>query len=249
MSSYPNCLNPIELGDAITAQCEKVIKRYDDWNATVRTLHDQNTHLYLREIKIHEPPPSERRTTRQFRTMERPIDPLPITFDQVNHDYKYEFAVIPPPESVKFQQSHTIPHYREIQSRRQNDRTLQVNDVKLHGFDAVSAHMNAIPNSSSKVGPPSSARLRKIRLRNKAFETAQSARGDRPLPVPRELRTMGYEAPPRERPLPAMQAITDHQETKKKIERLEQAMRESLMASSKHLKRLNRRQARAHILV
>ena len=53
----------------------------------------------------------------------------------------------------------------------------------------------------------------------------------------------------RSRPLPAMQAITDHQETKKKIERLEQAMRESLMASSKHLKRLNRRQARAHILV
>ena len=241
MTEYPNCLNPIEFGDAITARCEKVLKRYEDWNATVRNLHDQNTHLYLREIKIHEPPPSERRTSRHVRTIDRPIDPLPIAFDQVNHDYKYEFAVIPPPESVQFQQTHTIPHYREIQSQRQNDKTLPVNTMRLHGMDAVSAHVNAIPNTSSKVGPPSSARLRKIRLRNKAFETAQSSRGDRPLPVPRDLRTMGYESPQRERPFPSMQAITEHRETKKKIEKLELAMRESLMASAKHLKRLNRR--------
>ena len=60
-------MNPMELGESISQRCEQLIKNYDDWNATVRDLHERKSHLYYKEIKIHEPPPIDwRKSRRQY---------------------------------------------------------------------------------------------------------------------------------------------------------------------------------------
>jgi hypothetical protein len=146
------------------------------------------------------------------------------------------------PEAIKFQAAHTIAHYRDERKKLQPDPQLVVNQIRLHGEDAVGAHVNEIPNTSSQVassGAPANRRLRHMRMRHVAFETAQSARGDRPLKVPRELRAMGYEPPPPVSPFPRLKVFSDHRETKKKIARLEKAFQESLAGSARHIRRIN----------
>jgi septal ring factor EnvC (AmiA/AmiB activator) len=121
-----------------------------------------------------------------------------------------------------------------------------VNRVLLHGDDEVTAHINEIPNTSSLVGSPdtpANRRLRQMRMRRVAFETAQSARRDRPLEVPKELQRMGYEPPARSRPFPQLKVFRDHRETKKKIAQLEKAVQESLAGSARHIREINRARA------
>lgn len=90
-ASWPNCMNQMELGESISQQCEQLIKHYDDWNATVRGLHDRNSHLYYKEIKIHEPPRVD------WRQMRRQYARKPMNF--VSHgDLPPGYDLIPPSE-------------------------------------------------------------------------------------------------------------------------------------------------------
>jgi hypothetical protein len=249
-----NCsdpLNPIAYGDFLTEECQKAIQVYDDWNSEVRKLHEHNSHLYFSEIRLREPPPNERpfnaRFSRNLSHYTPPIDPVPTALEQLDFQIKYSDpdARISE-EAIKFQLTHTIAHYREEQKKREPDPSLLVNQIHLHGADEVTAHMNEIPNSSSIVGSPDMAanrRLRQMRMRRVAFETAQSARGDHPLEVPKELRRLKDGPPAKTRPFPKLKVFRDHRETKKKIAQLEKAYQESLAGSARHIREINRMKA------
>jgi hypothetical protein len=246
-----DALNPIAYGDFLTEQCQEVIQLYDDWNSEVRHLHEQNSHLYFSEIRLREPPPSERRLNARFaRNVQHynpPIDPLPTALEQLDFQIRYSSpnAMISS-DAVKFQLTHTISHYRQEREKTAPDPTLFVNQVRLHGEDEVTAKVNEIPNTSSLVGSPdtpANRRLRQMRMRKVAFETAQSARHDQPLEVPKKLRDLGYEPPPQTRPFPQLKVFRDHREAKKKITQLEKAFQESLAGSARHIRRLNRAKA------
>jgi hypothetical protein len=244
-------LNPLAYGDFLIDECQGVFQLYDDWNAEVRELHEQNSHLYFAEIRLREPPPSERRMNARFsrsiKNYNPPIDPLPTALEQLDFQIRYSSpnAMISAP-AIKFQSTHTIAHYREEQKKLRPDPNLLVNQVRLHGEDEVTAQINEIPNTSSLVGSadtPGNRRARQMRMRKVAFETAQSARGDRPLKVPKDLRELGYEAPPKARPFPKLKVFRDHTETKKKIAQLEKAFQESLAGSARHIREINRARA------
>jgi hypothetical protein len=240
-------LNQIEYGDFLIDECDGLIQRYDDWNAEVRSLHDRNSHLYFREIRIHEPPPCERRTNvRASRTLtncDAPIDPLPVTLDQIDfHIQHSDVNSLAPTEVVRFRSNHTVAHYRERRKHSGPDPSLTVNQIRLHGPDEVTAHVNEIPNLSSQVGSddaPANRRIRQMRMRQTAFETAQSARADRPLKIPKELRAIAFEEPPKTPPFPKLKVFRDHRETKKKIQQLETAFHESLASSARRIRNRN----------
>jgi hypothetical protein len=85
--------------------------------------------------------------------------------------------------------------------------------------------------------------MRHMRMRQVAFQTAQSARGDRPLALPRGLRAMAREPPPPAAPFPRLKVFRDHRETKRKIARLEKAFQESFAGAARHIRRINRANA------
>jgi hypothetical protein len=240
-------LNPIDYGDFLTDKCEGLMQLYDDWNAEVRSLHDRNSHLYFREIRIREPPPSERRmnarAARALNNYHPPIDPLPAALDQIDFHIQHPDAnSLASPDAVRFQSTHTLAHYRERRKHSAPDPSLTVDQTRLHGPDEVTAHVNEIPNSSSLVGPPdtpANRRIRQMRMRQTAFETAQSARADRPLKVPKEVRAIAYEEPPKPPPFPKLKVFRDHRDTKKKIRQLEAAFRESLASSARRIRNRN----------
>jgi hypothetical protein len=242
----PDPFNPISYGDFLTEQCQEVIQLYDNWNDEVRRLHEQNSHLYLSEIRLREPPHERRlnaRFSRNIQHYDPPVDPLPTTLDQL--DFQVEFSNandMISAAAIKFQLTHTISHYRDERKITAPDPTLLVNQVHLHGEDEVSARINEIPNMSSLVGSPdtpANRRIRQMRMHRVAFETAQSARRDKPLEVPKKLRDSGYEPPSRSKPFPKLKVFRDHRETKKKIAQLEKAFQESLAGSARHIRRIN----------
>jgi hypothetical protein len=244
--SQVNALDMVEFGEALITRGEEVMGLFDAWNAEIRALHDRNSHLYLRELRIREPPASERRmqarSARSPQSYQLPVDPLSTTLDQINFELRTDVCGVEDPEVLKFQRSKTFSHYRDLRAKTLPDPTVRVNQIRTRGPDDASAHVNEIPNSGSKVGPPdtpSRMRLRKLRMRDTAFQTAQSARGDRPLTVPVEVkRTIGR---PRveERPLPKLLAFQMHRETKAKIAKLEKALHDSLVVSAAHIRRMN----------
>jgi hypothetical protein len=242
----PNALDMLEFGEALIDQCEVVVQRYDDWNAEIRDFHSHNSHLYYRELKIREPPPLERRrnarSARNPRNYQRPVDPVPTAMEQVGFMLQHDSSILPHPETARFQQMHTIPYYRDQRITARPDPNLPVNQIRLHGPDDASAHVNEIPNASSKVSatdPRPARHSRELRMRTIAFQTAHSARGDRPLKVPAEILRSGYKKPPQAIPPPQLKVFRDHRETRKKIAKLEKAFEESMASSARHIRRIN----------
>jgi hypothetical protein len=250
--THPNALDPIEFGDHIMAQCDHIMKVYETWNAKVRDLHESNSHLYLREIKIPEAQSSERRQ-RGWLGQEnyvRRIDPLPIALEFVDFQLHHGSEVIPSKEALQFQETHTRTYYerrREIEDR-ERDR------IRGVGFgcrrpDGTLVKVNEIPNSSSKKRPQDGLggeRIRNMRMRKDAFRTAQSTRPDHPLSVPMAVRELAGSARRHSKNIPNMRNITDHEATKKRIEKTEMAMQDFMRQSLHHIRELNRQAAVRH---
>lgn len=242
----PNVLDPIEFGDSLLGNCANLIRRYDEWNENVRSLHEQNSHLYLREIRIREPPSARRRYHGRFHHNDRefnpPIDPLPVTLEHVNYEFQYQWAIVPPPEAVQFQTTKTISYYKKQRKDLKPDPNISVNQIRLHGPDETTPHVNPIPNSSSNVGSIDTDRVlrkRNLRMRDTAFKTAQSARSDYGLKLPNDLKHLSYKPPPRSPRFPRVKAIKDHEEAKLHVDKMQKSIEENLALSSRRIRRKN----------
>ncbi|OHT14219.1 hypothetical protein TRFO_15520 [Tritrichomonas foetus] len=245
MNQAPDVFNIIEKNDALLEDCGKVIQKFEDWNAYLRSLHEQNSHLYLREIRIHEPPPNS--IDSRFRR--KPIDPLPITLEQLDYDLKYENVPFPPADVIKEHSARTVRYYRRVQERTKPDPDIEVNRIRIKGPGSCSARVNEIPNSVSRAPRHFSDKYEKkrnIKLRQRSFRTAQSARGDKPIKIPKDLRKMEYKHRAKSGHFPACNAISDHQETKLKIEKLEQQFQDTMQRAVIHIKKLNRKMERTY---
>lgn len=352
-----NVFDVISVNDSLLESCNKIINDLEEWNSHLRALHEQNSHLYLREIKIHEPPsdPLERRKKKKT------IDPLPVTLEQLNYDFKYGEYPLLPDRVIKERNSKNIPHYRRLQMNTKPDPTLEINQIritepnsfssvpnlpssrrknprgdhirraaddnnKLNSIDQMYEHLNrksprnsnrisvqriqkanqrsdkdqnqakaakypdsknqnSIHNSNTdqnnkkiKYDFPSlplnslsstnydnkrslddisegykfdgvgnydsndslAMKKRKLRLQKKTIQTAQSSRQDRSISIPHKLRSMEYKAQPSSSRFPACQSISDHQETKLKIEKLEIRFQETMEKAVRHIQKLNR---------
>jgi hypothetical protein len=113
-------LNPITHRDNLAEECQKAIQVYDNWNAEVRNLREQNSHLILCEIRLREPQANERRPNARFsRNLTHytpPLDPLPVVLDQLDFQVKYSAPdAMVSEQAIKFQLSHTVANYREQQ--------------------------------------------------------------------------------------------------------------------------------------
>lgn len=339
----PNVFNIIEKNDILLDDCNQILNNLEEWNKNLRALHDQNSHLYLREIKIQEPP--KKYSPRLNKHQKKTIDPLPIALEQLDYDFKYGNTIFPPAEAIQQHNQKTVTHYKRKQFNSKPDPQLEVNQIKIKGPDSCSARVNEIPNSISIASarriqnprhkrrtnkidakfehlnqknsrrsrdyirksiddddneqqvilkpseilfkkqinsyqshnktdlfefphldlssvdvkannyddaddfePPydnayNSARIesqRKLKIRKKTIETAQSARHDRSISVPKELRQKEYKAPPRYTRFPTYQVLADHKETKLKIEKLEKQYQETMEKAVIHIKKLNR---------
>lgn len=334
-SETPNVFNVIEKNESLLESCAKIINDLEEWNSHLRSLHEQNSHLYLREIKIHEPPsdPLERRRNRKT------IDPLPVTLEELNYDFKYgEFPILPD-RVIKERNSKNIQFYKKLQMNSKPDPTLEINQIKItepNSFSSVpnppstrrknprNNQIRRIPNDNSRINnidqlyehlnrksPRNSKRInvqkvptsnqrktntknqtkkakfdfpslpinslnyqgyndnssenstnnniynnfdlcnhdssdslakkkRKLRLQKKTIQTAQSSRQDRSISVPHKLHAMEYKAQPNSSRFPTSQSITDHHETKKKIEKLEIRFQETMEKAVRHIQKLNR---------
>lgn len=244
MANEVNCMNVIQYGDLLTSECEKTMQSYDAWNAEVAELHEQNSHLYFREIKIREPPPSEKRSgVRSLCNIKPMIDPLLVAMDQLDNEYRREDQDLLNQENMMFERVRNISYYKRQKVEQKNDRSLRVNQFRMRDPDAPTPRVNAIPNSSRTCSEPTNMTKRRINMRAKAFETAQSARGDKPISVPPEIRRIAYKKPKKEKKFPNVKAIADHRETKKKIEQLEVQLKENMRVSARYIRRINQRQS------
>ena len=239
----PSVFDVIGKNEVVIEECQKTIRVFENWNEYVRSEHEKNEHLYLREIRMNwcDPvPPEERENTKK-------IDPLPIALDQLNYDFKYHDTPFPPADIVKAHTMKTIPYYRNKQNTTQPDPNIEVNQVRFTGPGAVSPRVNEIPNEISRSPrhfTPRAELKRNIMLRRRAFQTAQSARADRPITVPRELRMKGYRPRPKTARFTSTSAILDHETTKKKIEKLQKQLNESMEKAVVKVTKMNQRMAK-----
>lgn len=83
-----DALNQLDYGEFLIDECREVIRLYDEWNSDVRRLHAGNSHGYLREIKLREPPLADHRlcprSPRAIRSYPWPIDPIPPTTEPLS---------------------------------------------------------------------------------------------------------------------------------------------------------------------
>lgn len=147
-NTTPNVFDVIGKNDYFLEGCTKVINDLEEWNSYLRSLHEQNSHLYLRELKIHEPPsdPFERRRKKKT------IDPLPVTLEELNFDFKYGEYPLLPDRVIKERDSKNIQHYKRLQMNTNPDPTLEINQIKI-----------TEPNSFSAIPNPPSARRKNPR--------------------------------------------------------------------------------------
>lgn len=325
----PNVFDVIEKNESLLESCSKIINDLEEWNSYLRSLHEQNSHLYLREIKIHEPPSDPLERMRNRKT----IDPLPVTLEELNYDFKYgEFPILPD-KVIKERNSKNIQHYKRVQLNSKPDPNLEINQIKItepnsfsavpnppstrrknprnrrfNNIDQMYEHLNGksprnshrisvhkVPasnktknqnqindfeanNNRTKFEFPSlqlnllnnknnenidnhsesdanyynfdicnhdssdslARKKRKLRLQKKSIQTAQSFRRDRSISVPHKLHAMEYKSQSSRNRFPSCQSITDHNETKKKIEKLEVKFQETMEKAVRHIQKLNR---------
>jgi hypothetical protein len=241
-----NVLDQIEYGDALIARCNGVMEFYDQWNANVREFHKDNSHLYLREIKIREPPPVERKYGSQMLRSDRPyvprMDPLSVALQETDYQLHYGSQMLPTEESLRFQNTHTMAYYRRQRQTQKPDPSIQANQVRCHGPDDASARVTEIPNSSSKSGMGDVAkqtRVRNMRIRNEAFRTAQTARPDETIAVPKPVQRLAKSSRSSRDDSSLTKAEIEHRITRQKIEKMEVHIQEILRASAHRIRQLN----------
>lgn len=230
----PHMQKTLQYHDMILEQCGSVIKQFDSFNEEVNKLHEQNSHLYMRPIKIHEPPKSLLSQTYSPRRG-RSIDPLPIALEHISNDCKYEGETSMPSEALEFRSQRTVSYYRRIQ-KRQDDLSQTV--------PPGNPRINQIPNTSSNVDNPkrieTQRRSRRLKMRQSQFESAQLSRPRYEKTVPRDFKTISEKPVAEGFQFPNLLCLVEHKETKRKIEQLEDQFQKSMRKSLVRIHRICR---------
>ena len=206
--------------DSITKECEATLQKYIEFNEEVEELHSHNSHLFLRPIIIHEPNSkntSARRLNQNPEDLAFHLDPLPVTLETLDFEFKYENYNSLPPEAIQFQVSHTIPYYRQQQK---NYSSRPYSPPSKHA-DSISLHARPIPKRCSLSTKENSYKKeirRKLRMRNYASKTAREARNDQSIPIPKKIQKQEYIPPPKELSCSQTILLMEHEETKKALQ-------------------------------
>lgn len=211
-----------EYYDYITKQCELTINQYMKINQEVEELHEQNSHLYLKTIRIHEPPLKNQspRHTKNYSKLNSndQFDPLPMTLEMIDFEYKYEDITVPPKEAVTFRSSHTIPYYQNLQKCY----TSRPFVPPLSRNDSETNHARPIPNLSASPRLEKVRKkemVRKLKMRNSISESARISRHDQSIPLPHSIAKQNNNKHSSQPHYKKVLALIEHDETKRKIER------------------------------
>ena len=136
----------INRGETILEHCQHTLKMYEDWNDEINKAHEQNRLLFIHPVTIHEP--KEVPTTRKSRYSQKSnaettkaIDPLEVTLEQVNCEFKYNQNAEPTAEEVEFRRSHTFKFYKDRRNNTKPDPKIDVNIIRYRGPDLSLIHI------------------------------------------------------------------------------------------------------------